>query len=217
MRGALPRVAFDTVTRRALDDPGDALIALASAIDRYGEPLVTVVDDLHLLESPETDAVIAGLLAALPENWTLSIATRTEPAALPIARLRASLELTEVHAGDLAFTLDECTELLEATTGHCVSCDLARTLLDSTEGWPAGLRLAALELARVGDDATALRWFGAAHPSVAAYFASEVFEPLPEELREFLLRTAVLEEVSPATAAAVGGRGRRAAQARGDT
>jgi LuxR family transcriptional regulator, maltose regulon positive regulatory protein len=186
-------------------DAADELLALADVVGRTGRPFVTVIDDYQAIEDPGANETLARLLSALPENWTVVIGTRREPVMLPLARLRASLELTELRAPDLAFTVDEAAEVVSLTAGRYVSRDVARLITERTEGWPAGVRLAGLRLCGTREDRAVAREFDGVHPDIACYFSSEVFEPLDPELREFLLLTSTLDEVSPAAAEALTG------------
>jgi LuxR family transcriptional regulator, maltose regulon positive regulatory protein len=184
----------------------DGLLALTAVVAATRRPCVTVLDDYQVVRQPEVDAMMTELLSALPENWTLVIGTREEPR-LPLPRLRASLELTELHASDLRFSAEETGDLLARTAGRPVARDACRLLSERTEGWAAGLRLAALQLADTADARSFARGFDGRNTSVAAYFGAEVFEPLDADAREFLLRTAVLDEVSPSSADAVNAGG----------
>lgn len=200
LRESLPDGQGDAFGAPLPDRPRDALLELATAVGRSGRPVVTVLDDYQAVEGSQADRAVADLLSVLPPNWTVVIGTRTEPQLLPLPRLRASLELTELRAADLRFTAEEGSELLARTAHRTVSTEVARSLVDRTEGWAAGLRLAALEMEGASDDTAFARDFDGRHAPVAAYFAKEVFEPLEPELREFLLLTSVLDDILPAVA-----------------
>lgn len=174
--------------------------ALAAADVPHG---LLVLDDLHRVKSSGAFALLDALLAQLPPRWTLLLAGRTAPP-LALARLRASGELAEFTQDDLRFTPDEAGRLLE---GLPQAAGRASELFERTAGWPAGLRLAH----------AALRTRAAAQGGMAAggrqlidrhlfdYLAAEVLDDLPPALHDFLLRSAVLPELTAARAAGVSG------------
>src|ERR1700686_2351736 len=129
---------------------GFALVErLVSDLDSLGEQVVLVIDDLHELNSADALAQLELLLARLPHALNLVLVTRRDPH-LQLARLRVAGDLTEIRAADLRFTLDEARELLDAA-GIELSEGALATLHDRTEGWVAGLRLAAIALAEHPD------------------------------------------------------------------
>jgi LuxR family maltose regulon positive regulatory protein len=160
-------------------------------IDRAGEPVVLVLDDLHVVEDPETLRSLAALIERAPAGLRLAITTRRDPP-LALARLRARGQLIEIRSGDLRFTDAEAAAML-AGLGCDVEPDQLAELQARTEGWAAGLQLAGLSLRShprsglgAGD--------GSAH--VADYLGEEVVDAQPPATRAFLLRTSVLERMS---------------------
>jgi LuxR family maltose regulon positive regulatory protein len=167
---------------------------LLSRLETSEEPLVLVVDDLHELRSPEALAGLECFLARLPQSARVVLVTREDPR-LGLHRLRLSGELTELRSPDLSFSLDESRELLRAT--GIVMPDASVALLhERTEGWAAGLRLAAISLTRHPDPERFVGEFSGSERTVASYLLAEVLERQPAEVRDMLLRTSVLERVN---------------------
>jgi LuxR family maltose regulon positive regulatory protein len=156
--------------------------------------IVVVFDDYHLLEWGRPNNPTSFVVEHLPETVQFVISTRTEPP-MPLGRLRASRELVEVRSADLAFGAEEAGALLRATLGgHGLDPDDLEILLAKTEGWPAGIYLAALSLRGAPDVSTAIRDFAGDDRHVVDYLTQEVIERQPPKLRRFLLRTSILEQ-----------------------
>ncbi len=165
-----------------------------------------VIDDLHELCSADAEAWLERFVARLPPRLTLVLATREEPR-LGLHRLRLAGDLHELRDADLRFTLDEARELLEAS-GVELSAEGLGLLHERTEGWAAGLRLAAISLAEHPDPERFVREFSGSERTVAGYLMAEVLERQSPEVRGMLLRTSVLERVSgPLADAMTGGTG----------
>jgi LuxR family transcriptional regulator, maltose regulon positive regulatory protein len=163
-----------------------------------------VIDDVHELASKEALRQLEMLVMHGPAELRVVLATRRE-VRLGLHRLRLEGELTEIRAADLRFTLDEARALLEAA--GAVLPDPALALLhERTEGWAAGLRLAALSLAGHPDPERFAAEFSGSERTVAEYLLAEVLERQPEEVRQLLLRTSVLEQVSGPLADVLRGR-----------
>ena len=185
-----------------IEDPGPApdfdgeaiverLVAAARALD---EPVLLVIDDLHELLEPRALSQLDLLLARRPPQLAVILATRHDPP-LGLHRYRLEGELTEVRAADLEFTLDETRELL-AAAGIALSEDALASLLSRTEGWAAGLRLAALSLDDPADAERFVAEFSGSERTVADYLFAEVLQRQPQPVRELLLRTSILDRVS---------------------
>ena len=174
---------------------GDVVVdRLLSELDALEEPAVLVVDDVHELSSAEALAWLELFLARLPSQLLVVLVTREEPR-LGLHRLRLAGELTELRDPDLRFSVEEARALIGAAGIELVDSDLA-LLYERTEGWVAGLRMAAISLARHPDPARFVREFSGSERTVADYLLAEVLERQPAEVRELLLRTSVLERVS---------------------
>ncbi|HYI20387.1 MAG TPA: LuxR C-terminal-related transcriptional regulator [Solirubrobacteraceae bacterium] len=186
------------------EDIGIAIPALVNALDRLEDPVVLVLDDLHELgDSPVLDD-LDRLLRHPPENLRLVISTRMDPA-LRIGRLRVEGALTEIREADLAFTLDESVALLHAS-GIELEPEVGRRLWTRTEGWAAGLRLAALTLRGHPDPPAFVDAFAGDDIATADYLLTEVLARQPPELADFLLRTSIVDTVHADLADALTGR-----------
>jgi LuxR family transcriptional regulator, maltose regulon positive regulatory protein len=180
---AAPDLDGWAVVERLLED-------LASLDDR----LWLVIDDLHELRSAEALQQLELLVMRAPAGLRFVFATRHD-LRLGLHRLRLAGELTEIRAADLRFTQQEARGLLEAAGVELPGPAMAR-LYDRTEGWAAGLRLAALSLAGHPDPERFAAEFSGSERTVAEYLMAEVLERQPEPVRRLLLRTSVLERVS---------------------
>jgi LuxR family maltose regulon positive regulatory protein len=161
--------------------------------DQRGRVIV-VIDDLHELSSPESLAQLTRLLANLPPNAHTILSARHD-LRLGLHRLRLAGELAEIRAADLRFSERETRELLEAS-GIALSAAGAALLHQRTEGWAAGLRLAALSLAGHPDPERFVAEFSGSERTVAEYLMAEMLERQPDEVKDLLLRTSLLDRVS---------------------
>lgn len=177
----------------ALGCEEENLRRLAAGIAELPAPVVLVIDDFHLLHEPAVLEGVAALLRHPPRQLRLVLLTRADPA-LPLHRLRVNDELAEIRARDLAFSATEAARLF-AADGVPVPPDQAELLVRRTEGWPAGLRLAALFLRRDGHQRSAEEFAGDDR-AVTDYLVEEVLASQPPDLRRFLMRTSVAERVS---------------------
>jgi LuxR family maltose regulon positive regulatory protein len=153
-----------------------------------------VIDDVHELRSAEALRQLELLLMRAPAGLRFVLATRHD-LRLGLHRLRLEGELTEIRAADLRFTLEEARALSE-TAGIALSDPALRSLYERTEGWAAGLRLAALSLAGHPDPDRFAAEFSGSERTVAEYLLAEVLDRQPEPARRLLLRTSVLERVN---------------------
>ncbi|MDF2738830.1 MAG: ATP-dependent transcriptional regulator, MalT-like, LuxR family [Actinomycetia bacterium] len=185
---------------RALDPPPGPdqafLSHLVGGLAELPTPVVLVLDDLHDITDPTVLEGLAFLLRHGPAQLRLVLATRADPP-LPLQRLRVGGRLTEVRAADLAFTVAEVAELLaECELKQPLSEDDLAALQARTEGWAAGLRLAALSLEGQPDPHQLVTQLAGEDRAIADYLTDEVLERQPQELRDFLLRTCVVDELS---------------------
>ena len=167
---------------------------LIAELDGLDDQVVLVIDDLHELASAEADRQLQRLLARRPPRLRIILATRHDPA-IGLHRLRLNGELAELRGEDLRLTVTETSELLSAS-GIAVSESAVARLQARTEGWAAGLRLAALSLAGRGDPERFVAEFSGSERTVADYLLAEVLESQPQEVRTLLLRTSILDRVS---------------------
>ena len=167
--------------------------------------VVLVLDDYHLIAAAPVNASLIFLLEHMPPGLRLALATRSDPP-LPLPRLRARGQLAELRGGDLRFTAGESASLLREATGADLPAETVAALTARTEGWAAGLQLAALSLRGQADPAGFVTAFSGSHRYVLDYLASEVLEQQSEQVRAFLLETSVLDRMSGELCDAVTGR-----------
>jgi LuxR family transcriptional regulator, maltose regulon positive regulatory protein len=176
------------------------LLRVLEALDHLVRPVVLVLDDFQELDDRTVTDDLAHLFQYMPEGLRAVVLTRTEPV-VPLHRLRAAGDLTEIRTDDLAFRADEAAALL-ARHDLRVTNDELTALLARTEGWAAGLRLAAAYLTRPGQR-NRIDDFAGDRGAVADYLNREVLAALPPDVQGFLLRTSVLGEVCAELATAV--------------
>ena len=170
------------------------LTALLNDLTALSDPFVLILDDYHVLDAQPVDQALTFLLEHLPPQIHLVIATRENPQ-LPLARLRAGGHLTELRAADLRFTASEATAFLNQTMGLSLSAADVAALETRTEGWVAGLQLAAISLQGHPDPTSFITEFTGSHRFVMDYLAEEVLQRQPEHIQEFLLRTSILDRL----------------------
>ena len=155
-----------------------------------------VLDDYHLLHQPAIHAAVALLLQHLPPNMHLVITSRADPP-LPLARLRVRGQMTELRASDLRFTRDEATAFFRQLKALPLLVEQIQELDTRTEGWGAGLQLAALSLQGLAapDIAHFIEEFTGSHHDVFDYLAEEVLQQQSPEIHRFLLHTAILSRL----------------------
>jgi LuxR family maltose regulon positive regulatory protein len=171
------------------------------------EEVVLVLDDYHLIESPVVHRSVTFLVEHLPPRLHLVVSARADPP-LPLARLRVAGQLAEFRARDLRFTREEAAAVLREASGQDLPLSEASlAALDvRTEGWAAGLQLAALSLRDHPDVDRFIASFSGSHRYVLDYLTEEVLERQPPDVRSFLLETSVLERLSGGLCDAVTGR-----------
>ncbi len=167
--------------------------------------MLLVLDDYHLIDAPPVHASLTFLLDHQPPGLRLVLASRSDPP-LPLPRLRATGQLAELRAADLRFTKEEAAALLHDAMGTDLPGAAVAALEARSEGWAAGLQLAALSLRGQADPAGFVAAFSGSHRYVLDYLGQEVLDRQEAELREFLLETSVLERLSGALCDAVTGR-----------
>ena len=170
------------------------LLRLASALAAQNPPVTLVIDDLHLLTDPAVHSELDFVLRNVGPGLRLVVSSRADPL-LPLHRYRLARELAEIRASDLAFTVAEAGLLL-AQHGSTLSADSLERLTRRTEGWAAGLRLAAISLGahpRPGQFVTELITDDSA---LTGYLVDEVLSAVPPEVRDLLLSTSILERVN---------------------
>jgi LuxR family transcriptional regulator, maltose regulon positive regulatory protein len=197
--------------------PAETLLpSLLNAVSVRPAECVLVLDDYHLITTPAIHTALTFLLERLPPQLHLVIASRTDPP-LPLARLRARGELTEMRAADLRFTAQEAASFLTEVMRLALTSAEVAALEQRTEGWIAGLQLAALSMRNRHDLASFISAFRGSQRFVGEYLADEVFERQPAHIQAFLLQSSILSRMCGPLCDAVmlGGMGGTAAQMRG--
>ena len=184
---------FDVLASPVSSVPGSVVPRLGSAFSSMTSPVVLVLDDVHALHNRECRSALSVLADHVPRGSRLALAGRAEPP-LRIARLRAEGKITEIGPNDLSLTREEASSLLR-DAGVPLGEDDAAELHRRTEGWPAGLYLAALYLREGGSFAGAAFSFGGDDRLVSDYLESEFLSRISRQQRAFLTRTAVLERM----------------------
>jgi LuxR family maltose regulon positive regulatory protein len=201
IRSGLGRRALSRLS--AVGAPPEAAVdELVNGIAAFGQPLALVLDDLHTLKSDACLRSFEHAVERLPAHARIVATTRSDPA-IALGRLRARGALGEIRAGELAFTIDEARALVVGQERIALSDSDIEMLVDRTEGWPAGLYLAALWLRTLEDPSAGVRDFHGDHRHVADYLTGEVLDTLEPATREFLLRTSVLGRFNGALCDAV--------------
>ena len=176
--------------------PGEpVLIALLNEITTLSDRTILVLDDYHLIDAKPVDQALTFLLEHLPRQMHLVITTREDPQ-LPLARLRAQGRLTELRAADLRFTPAEAAEFLNQVMSLKVSAEDIAALDHRTEGWIAGLQLAALSMRGREDVHGFITSFAGDDRYIVDYLVEEVLQHQPEPIRNFLLQTAILDRMN---------------------
>lgn len=170
------------------------LTTLVNDIAAVPREFALVLDDYHVIEAQPVSDVLAFLLVHLPPQLHLIIATREDPP-LPLARLRARGQLTELRVTDLRFTSAEAADFLNRVMGLALAADDITALDVRTEGWIAGLQLAALSMQGRDDPADFIQSFTGSHHFVMDYLVEEVLQRQPAEVQTFLLRTSILNRL----------------------
>ena len=170
------------------------LTTLLNEITTIPDNFVLVLDDYHILDAKPVNNAIIFLLEHLPPQMHLVIATREDPN-LPLASLRVRGQLTELRAADLRFTSAEAGEFLNEMMGLNLSPEDIAALEAHTEGWIAGLQLAAISMQGHQDAASFIKSFTGSHHFVLDYLIEEVLHKQPESVQKFLLRTSILDRM----------------------
>ena len=173
----------------------EAVLTLAvNALSRLEQDCLLALDDYHLIEEPALHTALTFLLDHLPPRLHLALLTRADPA-LPLARLRARGQLTEMRSEHLRFTDAEAAAFLNRVMGLELTAEQVAALEQRTEGWIAGLQLAALSMQGREDIPAFIAAFAGSHHYIVDYLAEEVLGRLPESRRSFLMQTAILERL----------------------
>jgi LuxR family maltose regulon positive regulatory protein len=171
------------------------LTSLLNDVAAQPNPVMLVLDDYHVIDARPIDEALGFLLDHLPPQLHLVITTREDPN-LPLARLRVRGLLTEVRAADLCFTVAETAIFLQQVMGLELTETQIAALEARTEGWIAGLQMAALSMRGQKDISTFIQSFTGSHRFVLDYLLEEVLHQQPAPVQEFLLKTAILNQLT---------------------
>jgi LuxR family transcriptional regulator, maltose regulon positive regulatory protein len=200
----IPRGMSATMRRYAVDH--EFMLRFASLMAEQDPPVTLVLDDVHLLTRPKVLDGLAYVLRHAAPGLRLVASSRIDPL-LPLHRYRLTGELTEVRAGDLAFNIPE-SRLLLAQHDVTLSPDSLERLTRRTEGWAAVMRLAAISIAGHSDPEQFVKELLAEDSAVAGYLVEEVLNAQPAHIRDFLLRTSILDRINDDIAAELSDDGR---------
>jgi LuxR family maltose regulon positive regulatory protein len=170
------------------------LTTLLNEIATIPDHFILVLDDYHAIDAKSIDDALSFLLEHLPPQMHMVITTREDPH-LPLARLRTRGQLAELRAADLRFTSAEAAEFLNRIMGLNLSGADIAALESRTEGWIAGLQLAALSMQGQQDTASFIQAFTGSHHFVLDYLLEEVLQQQTESVQAFLLRTSILSRL----------------------
>ncbi|HEX7434893.1 MAG TPA: AAA family ATPase [Anaerolineaceae bacterium] len=175
---------------------------LINDLARLDRDLVLVLDDYHAIQNGSIHAALSFMLDHLPNKLHIVLSTRVDPP-WHLARLRARNQLIEIRAKDLRFTTEEAASFLNQVMGLNLSADDVAALEARTEGWVAGLQLAAISLNERSDISGFVKAFTGSHVYIAEYLIEEVLQRQPEDVQAFLLQTSILERLNASLCEAI--------------
>ena len=202
---AISETTFGILLGSQTPDIKIALRAFLDAANELSEQLVFVLDDYHLIENPEIHNALGFLLDHLPAHLHFILASRSDPP-LPLSRYRARGQIIEIGAGELHFSMSETTEFLTRSMRLDLSPEDIASLHADTEGWVAGLKLAALTLRRHDSVVESTSMVSGRQRFIADFLGEEVLAQLPTDLQEFLLRTSLLDRLCGSLCNAITGQ-----------
>jgi LuxR family maltose regulon positive regulatory protein len=201
----LPPTVTATVTATATGSPESILTAIINKIGEEESSTILILDDFQTIEAAPVRDAVSYVLEHQPQNLHVVLATRSDPL-LPLARLRSRGDMTESRAADLRFTPDESATFLNQVMGLDLSLGDIVALESRTEGWIAGLQLAALSLREHSDVTGFIEAFTGSNRFVIDYLGEEVLQRQPIQVRSFLLHTAFLGRMNASLCNALTGR-----------
>jgi ATP/maltotriose-dependent transcriptional regulator MalT len=175
--------------------PEAVLTSLINDLDVVGREMILVLDDYQFISNQAVHEAVAFLLERCPKNFHLVIATRSDPP-LSLARLRARGQTVELRAEDLSFTEPEAAQFLNEVMGLCLDVGSVAALAERTEGWIAGLQMAALSMRDRKDVARFIEGFSGTNRYILDYLLEEVLASQPPQIQRFLLHTSILERLT---------------------
>ena len=193
-----PKAAQDVLSGFLTVKPSAAESVLTELLNEFAEikeHCILVFDDYHLIHDNRIHGYLGFLVEHLPQKLHLVLCTRADPP-LPLAALRARGQLTELRAGDLRFTREETVEFLNRLMGLDLSVSDIHVLADHTEGWIAGLQMAAVSLQGRRDASVFIKSFTGSNRYILDYLVEEVLSRQPKSIQEFLLKTSILNRLT---------------------
>jgi LuxR family maltose regulon positive regulatory protein len=190
-------LGLDALTnlRTPFPPPIDFLLnSLINDISQFPDTFATVLDDYHVIRSTAIHNALTYFIGHAPANLHLIIITRADPP-IPLSRLRADGRLSEIRAKDLRFTPEECNQFLTELMGLSMEKNEIAAVEARTEGWIAGLKMAALSMQEQEDLPEFIRTFSGSHRHILGYLAEEVLNQRPKGTLEFLLQTSILDRL----------------------
>jgi LuxR family maltose regulon positive regulatory protein len=181
------------------------LIAIINEVAVLPGSIIIILDDYQVIQTTAIHDALTFILDHLPPQTRLVLISRVDPA-LPLARLRARGQLVELRAADLRFTADETTTFLNQVMALNLESEEIKLLETRTEGWIAGLQLAALSMQGRADAGNFIKSFSGSHIFILDYLTEETLECQPDSIRQFLLRTCILDRLTAPLCAAVAGQ-----------
>jgi LuxR family maltose regulon positive regulatory protein len=180
-------------------------VPLINELASFYNEWAIVIDDYQWIELPTLHKLVAYLIEHLPIHGHIVMLTRADPP-IPLSRIRTHGDMVEIRASDLVFTPDEVREFMRLNTELMFSGDEIRAIQTRTEGWAAGLKLAAISMRKYDDAASFIDSFSGSHDFIADYLTDEVLARQPDHIRSFLLQTSILDRLSGELCEAVTGR-----------
>jgi LuxR family maltose regulon positive regulatory protein len=197
LQTVLPGIGDIMIPEQRLRTPDvdPILTTLINDLAEIQDPLILVLDDYHLINTRTIHEALTFLLDNLPPLVHLAIASRKNPP-LPIARLRGRGQLVELRSTNLRFTAEEIQEFLRQSMKLQVPEDIVNSLLTHTEGWIAGLQMAAVSMKNRQDTDAFIKNFTGSHRYILDYLVEEVLQNQPETVQSFLLQTSILLQLN---------------------
>jgi LuxR family maltose regulon positive regulatory protein len=197
--------AQSTLAMTQILAPTAIMDALINELAVSGSPMLVVLDDYHIITNPTVHESLEYFIEHQPSHAHLVITTREDPP-LPLARMRSHRQMTEIRAHHLRFTREEARHFFNQTMRLNLEIESVNTLEERTEGWIAGLQLAAMALQNLPNQQDFIQTFRGSHRYVLDYLAEEVLRQQDEGIRNFLFQTAVLERFNASLCDALTGR-----------
>ncbi len=176
-------------------DPESIVNFLINDIININKDFLLVLDDFHLINNIEISSLVSYLLEYIPENIHVVISSRSDPN-LPLSKLRSQHNLVELRSADLSFSINEISDLFIKKFKFNLSVEDINSLETKTEGWIAGLQLAALSMQGQEDSSAFIKAFAGNNRYIMDYLIEEVLKIQSDEIKDFLLQTSILEQIS---------------------